>query len=123
METKRLDLGDGDYALALAEMTHRTHKAIERLWVDTVGAAEWKAIKQRVNEAKTPEDKAAILKAVNLTGDDEVIILNQVTELSIGGVKLIISQEILDNMASSKYQTLAGEVDKLYTQVPLVQRT
>ena len=34
MELKRLELGDSDYALALSEMTHRTHKIIEKLWED-----------------------------------------------------------------------------------------
>jgi hypothetical protein len=123
MEIKRLDLGDGDYALALAEETHRTHQALDKLWEVTVGGrAKWNEIKKQVNAAKTPVEQAAILTSYCLTNDDELWILNQVKEIWINGKSLPVTHETLygDEMSSTKYEILRGEVDKLYTQVPLV---
>jgi len=113
METIRIEL-DGDYAIVLKEMRHKTTKA-----VDGVLAKFGKTRNELITEIQKlqseinpdiPSDLAPILEA-----NTEVIILSQVTEWSFGSV----SQESLDNIPVSKYQKLSVEVDKLYQPSPL----
>ena len=123
MELKRIELGDNDYAVVLSEMTHRTHKIIEKLWEDAAGGRDkWNEIRIQVASAKL-EDRREILRKLPVFNDAEPTILNQVKELWLDGKSMPITQETLDNMSQRKLETLWTEVDKLYSTVPLPQKS
>ena len=96
---------DGDRAVVLKEMRHKTSRAIS-----AVLTKHNKTRQELIEQIKNGIPDASILDENN-----EVILLNQVVEWSFGPV----TQDILDNISVDKYQKLVAEVDKLYSQVPL----
>jgi hypothetical protein len=125
LETVRIDLGDGDYALAFREVIRRTarlHEAELRKYMTMVETPESKA-KMLLTDAEKMETipKAEFIidrEAVIAHDDDinELYILNQVTEWSFGPV----DHDTLDTKVTKRqYKTLVTEMDRLYSQVPL----
>lgn len=99
METVRIELGGGDYALADKDTLHKTTRALQRYF--------------------KPFLKADGQPDLALVDDDDVaqiFILNQVIELSFG----LVTRETLDNMPAVKYDLLVKELNRLYQPAPLV---
>ena len=113
MGTVRIEL-DGDYAIVLKEMIHKTTKAVDAVLIKH-GKTRNQLIEvlqklQTDNNPDIPPDIAPIIEE-----NTEAILLSQVVEWSFGKV----NQETIDNIPTLKYMKLANEVDRLYTPVPL----
>jgi len=115
----RIELGDGDYVVVYNEMIHKTTRALNQLLRKSLGETGYQSLDEQLRNAVNEQDKRDILRKVPIEGEDEIILLNQVTEWSFGAV----SQESLDNIPSVKYQRLTQEVDKLYSSIPLAVKS
>jgi hypothetical protein len=115
MDTVKLDLGDGDYAVLFKEIKHKTSKALQRLLRDSITPQEFAQLQLELRKAKDNEEIKEILGRREIDGDDVVTLVNQAESWSFG----TISKETIDNMPETKYQLLLTEVNKLYSQVPL----
>ena len=114
--TVRVEL-DGDYALVLPEIIHRTSKLLQKKVIGVLGREGYQSLQDELRQAANDEDRKVILRKVPIEGEDEIILLNQVVEWSFGDV----SQEVLDNIPATKYDKLSAEVDRLYSSIPLVR--
>ena len=112
--TVRIEL-DGDYALVLPEIIHRTSKLLQRKVIEVLGKEGYQVLQNELRQVANDEDRKAILRKVPIEGEDEIILLNQIVEWSFGAV----NQEVLDQIPATKYDKLSEEVDKLYSPVPL----
>jgi hypothetical protein len=115
METVRIELGNGDYALVLKEMTHKTTKALQGLLRRTLGEDAFISLQGQLRTISDENKKKEILQKVTLEGDDEIILLNQIKEWSFGEVTAVV----MDSISESKYTLLSVEVNKLYSSSPL----
>ena len=116
MQVVRIELGDGDYAELYNEITHKTSKNLQRLIRTSLGDAGTLELQAKLSKAPDMQAKRDVLKDVQLEGEDEIIFLNQTVKWSFGEV----NQSVLDSIPEIKYQMLKAEVDKLYSQPPLV---
>ncbi len=91
--TIRIELGDGDYVVAIKPLLHKTARQI-REYMSTVD-----------NDIKKANDETL----------GEIFILNQVTEWSFGPVAASSIGDIPDD----KYKKISAEFDQLYKQSPL----
>ena len=119
MQIVRIELGDGDYAELYNEITHKTSKCLQRLIRTSLGDNGTLELQAKLSNAPDMQAKRDILKDISLEGEDEIIILNQTVKWSFGEV----NQSALDVMSDIKYQMLKAEVDKLYSQPPLVVKS
>ena len=115
MDTVRIEL-DGDYAIVLKEMKHKTSKLVMEMLRSCMPPSPELVPLATITDPSKIADAMIDLNKVKATGEQraELILLNQAVEWSFGPV----TQETLDNMSTAKYQKLAAEVDRLYT-VPL----
>jgi hypothetical protein len=115
METVKIDLGDGDYAVVFKEMKHKTSNALQNLLRQTIGEQGFAELRIQLQKEPDIEKRKAILSQIPVEGDDIVTILNQTESWSFGEV----IQTVIDDMPESKYQILLSEVNRLYSQIPL----
>ena len=119
METVKLELGDGDYAVVFKEMKHKTSKAIQDLLRRSVTPDKWLDLQSQLQKEADIEKRKAILRPIQVDGDDVITILNQTESWSFGAV----TEDTIDNMTETKYQLLLSEVNKLYSQAPLAPKS
>ena len=114
MDTVKIYL-DNDWSVMLKEIRHKTTKAVNAVIVkhNTTRDALIPQI-QAIRDNPTTSLPAEIQAIID--DNTEAILLNQTIEWSFGDV----TQETLDNIPTSKYLRLTQEVDKLYSQAPLV---
>ena len=114
--TTRIELGQGDYALAYRDLLRKTARQIQAVYrshMEPCGKplllSEVQAGTSLINDFKVDIAK--------LDPDEiaEIFILNQVPEWSFGTV----NKDTLDNIPAAKYELLKGELDRLYTPAPL----
>jgi hypothetical protein len=120
METVRIELGDGDYAVVGKEVKHKTSVALEKLLRNSVSPDDWVKLQAQLKGEPDIIKRMAILDKIEVEGDDIINLVNQTEELVIDGKPQPITVETFDNMSSAKYETLKNEVNKLYSPVPLV---
>jgi hypothetical protein len=132
MQTVKVELGGGDYAVLLKEIRHKTTKFVREVVMKYQKPPEKPLTAAEV--IATPEllKKEIDFSKVDMSEIQELTILNQLTELSLDGVIYIqpenakpfeptklISQRVMNDMSTSKYDLLSAEVDKLYGGNPL----
>jgi hypothetical protein len=115
METVKIDMGDGDFAIVFKEMKHKTSNALQNLLRNAMSPADFIKLQAELQKESDVEKRKARLSQIPVEGDDVVTILNQVESWSFGEV----TQTVIDNMPEAKYQILLAEVNKLYSQRPL----
>ena len=103
MQTERIDLGDGDYAVLKKELTHRTSVLIQELVRQSIPDDTLKAVKD-VTEAQGLAGKLDNAKLEN------IILLNQITEWSFGSV----NEQSLGEIFESKYIKLREQAVRMY---------
>lgn len=111
----RIELGDGDYAIVYPEMIHRTSRLLQKNILNTLGADGYQKLQADLKAAPDYNAQKAIIAKVAVEGEQNIILLNQVSEWSFGAV----TEQVLDTMPSRKFDLLATEVEKLYSQPPL----
>ena len=111
METKRIELENGNYVVAFTEMKHKTSQALQKLLRNSVPAEKFAEIQKEPDLSK----RMALIQSLPVEGDDVIILLNQIESWSFGPV----TQDIIDNMSEHNYQEVITEVNKLYSQIPL----
>jgi hypothetical protein len=120
LETKRIELGDGDYAVAIKELLHRTSRQVQqyyRRFMKPMGKAVLLSDVQ-AGRAALLNDYEIDMASVDEDEVAEIFVLNQVTEWSFGAVT---SETITsNNMPSSKYEALKKELNELYKPAPFL---
>lgn len=116
LPTRRIDLGDDDYAMVIVPLIHKTSKLVQayyKPYMKSIGKpvllSELQAGKVALNN-----DYELDLNAVDDDAVADIFILNQVSEWSFGTV----SRESIDNMPSDKYNLLVKELNGLYKPTP-----
>lgn len=123
LETFRIDLGDGDWADIYKEVlrvTARLHQAEMRKYMtitDKVGEGGKMLLSEMEKLKEMPKPDFYINFAdVDDDAINEIYILNQVAEWSLGPV----DKETIDKgMTNKQYRTLVQEMDGLYKPLPL----
>ena len=121
MQTIRVDLGDGDSAELYAELRHGTSKKVQEIYRPYLSKPEvLKALEEGTEEEKLKKLYDIIAPTTDVTGAADTLIIGQVKEWVIGGQRLPVTQETLDNEVSEKKrEILATEANKLYGSIPL----
>ncbi len=115
METVKIDLGDGDYALVYKAYKHKTAAAINELLLAALTPDMLKALQAEPDIAK----RTAILKPLNIKGEDTTTLVNQTASLYFDKAEQLISPQSFGELSETKYQLLLSEVNKLYSPTPL----
>lgn len=117
METKRFDLGDGDYIELYVEMKHGTSRRIQAIYSPYLRDPEV----LKVISSKAP-DEERISKITDIVGHspdiglaNDALILGQTCQWTFGE----INQDTLDEMPERKYELIRGAVNEMYGSVPL----
>ncbi len=133
MRTKRVDLGNGDYAELYVELRHGTSKRVQEIYRPVLQKPEVMALLNKDlpagltdEQRKAEEEKllAELYKLVKDTADvlgaADAMIIGQVKEWCIDGTSLPVTQETLDNEISERQrEILMKEGNALYGEVPL----
>jgi len=127
--TKKIDLGDGDFAVIFTEMKHGTKRRVEQITrkflVMPAAQIQAKEVDGKiktdflVNGKVTPEEEVQAVDIdwvhADFTEATDAMILGQVQDWSFGPV----DQSVLDDMAEAKREALARACDAEYGAVPL----
>ena len=127
IKTEKLDLGDGDFAVLMVELKHKTERAVGELMKKYIKVSQ--PIKIQIpdngNVAKAAADltvqaQAAQAKVLgeleidfanaDFQGSADIMILYQVKEWSFGAV----TQEVLDEMPARKRDVITKRFDDLF---------
>lgn len=113
MDTIRIDLQDGDWAMMYDELKHGTSRKVQAVYEPYLNNKEVQEILSKLNNGNTED----LVKLHDLIGSTpsiqatDVMILNQIASWSFGD----INQEILDDMPERKRSILSVKCDELYT--------
>ena len=117
--TKTIDLGGGDSAVILQELTHGTSRkvqAITRVFLKAPDAKlEIKEDKGKTEAKVTSQEVAVDWENADFTKADDALILGQTAKWSFGEV----TQEVLDTLAETKRDALLKAVDEECDARPL----
>lgn len=120
LETIRIDLGGGDYAVVYKDVLRRTarlHQAELRKYMTPLN----KLGKVKMSDIEKLDTLPSVDYEIDMDSIDndainELFIVNQVAEWSLGD----ISRETIENgMTREQYNKLVQEMDGLYKPVPL----
>ena len=118
LETKRFDLGDGDYAIVIKDLLHRTSRQIQQYYRQFMKPMGKPVLLSDIQAGRASliNDYELEMTAVDDNEVAEIFMLNQVTEWSFGSV----TSEIINggNMPSAKYEALKKELNGLYKPAP-----
>lgn len=127
IKTERLDLGDGDFAVLMVELKHKTERAVGDLMKKFIKAPQGikisipetgkvdQAVKDLAAEAKKVQAQVIGTLEIDFANADfigavNITILYQVKEWSFGPV----TQEVLDEMPARKRDIIAKRLDELF---------
>lgn len=125
LETVTIDIGGGDTATAYKDVlriTARLHEAELRKYMLTVKSSDDDGLValselEKMETAPKP-DVMVDLSSIDNDAINEVFILNQVTEWTLGPV----DKETLDRkMTREQYKRLVSALDEMYKPVPLAE--
>lgn len=123
LQTTRIDLGDGDFAVIynkVLRVTARLHEAELRKHMTPV-LKDGGSLKVLASELEALADAPKLdylidLAAIDDNAVNEIYIFNQVAEWSFGSVDLPTLEM---KVTREQYKTLVREMDRLYKPLPL----
>jgi hypothetical protein len=114
METVRIDLSNG-YATVFKAYKHKTSEAVQKL----LRAAISPELLAKLQAEPDVEKRTALLKPLNIEGEDTVTLVNQVASLFYDGKEQLISPQSFGELSEIDYEKLLSEVNTLYRPSPL----
>ena len=117
METVKIDLGDGDYAIAIKSLLHRTARAVQEYYQPLMKLVGKPVLLSEVQEGKAKLLNDFEIDTLHVDNDAllDIYIKNQVTEWSFGERDI----KSLADIADSKVKLLSQELNRLYQPSPL----
>jgi len=116
LPTKRIELGDNDYALAIIPLLHKTSRQVQAYYRPFMKLTGKPVLLSDVQAGKANvlNDYEIDLNAVDDDAVAQIFIMNQVTEWSFGDM----NRETIDNIPEDKYKLLVQELNGLYKPAP-----
>lgn len=115
MDTIRIDLGDGDYAILNPALVHGTQREIRKITQPYTHYPEPKVEMvdgkpKMINEAEIKIDWSK----VDIAAIDDALVLGQVVSWYLEGKAQEVRQEILDMLPETKYQIIKTKIDEVF---------